>query len=100
MQGSRRNRFDCLLRAVDRLASGTERCGIELDAALGSSRGRFGGHEYFKCDANSGILVTPKKVKALSPMSPDHIGQKVRAVATNNPVFWQPIALYQPPMRC
>jgi len=41
-----------------------KRVGVELDTATGTSKGKFGGHRYFKCEAKGkrAVLVAPKKV--------------------------------------
>ena len=41
-----------------------KRVGVELDSADGTSKGKFGGHRYFKCEGKGkrGVLVHPKKV--------------------------------------
>jgi len=41
---------------------GTARCGVVFDSAIGRNNGTVGGHTYFECAANCGVLVAPGKV--------------------------------------
>lgn len=41
---------------------GTARCGVVFDSAIGRNNGTVGGHQYFECAANCGVLVAPGKV--------------------------------------
>ena len=42
--------------------AGSKRVGVELDDAIGKNSGTVGGHQYFQCPANHGVLTLPKKV--------------------------------------
>jgi len=42
---------------------GTPRCGVVFDSPIGRNDGTVGGHAYFKCPANCGVLVAPGKVE-------------------------------------
>jgi len=43
--------------------------GVELDEAIGDNDGTFGGHPYFTCKANHGVVVLPKNVSKPSDVS-------------------------------
>eukprot|EP00055_Hartaetosiga_balthica_P017917 m.125036 g.125036 ORF g.125036 m.125036 type:complete len:2563 (+) comp9427_c1_seq8:916-8604(+) len=44
---------------------GTQRCGVELDDAVGKNNGTVSGHVYFKCKDLCGVLCKPNKVAVL-----------------------------------
>ena len=46
------------------------RCGVELDQPVGKNNGTVGGHVYFKCADNHGVLVGPRKVKLEDAAAP------------------------------
>jgi len=41
---------------------GKNRCGVELDEAIGINNGTMGEHFYFQCEAKHGVLVDPRIV--------------------------------------
>jgi dynactin complex subunit len=46
---------------------------------VGKNNGKIGGHEYFKCDKNHGLLVLPVKVTVQ--------GAPTAPVSKENPIF-------------
>eukprot|EP00041_Stephanoeca_diplocostata_P029281 m.861083 g.861083 ORF g.861083 m.861083 type:complete len:319 (-) comp23530_c2_seq4:2701-3657(-) len=49
------------------VTKGTPRLGVELDAAVGKLDGLQGGHRYFTCAPNFGVLTAPSKVTLIAP---------------------------------
>eukprot|EP00040_Diaphanoeca_grandis_P012592 m.63771 g.63771 ORF g.63771 m.63771 type:complete len:937 (+) comp23341_c0_seq1:50-2860(+) len=47
--------------------SGKKKAGVRLDKPVGMNNGVVSGHKYFRCDADHGILVVPKKVTLVDP---------------------------------
>eukprot|EP00043_Microstomoeca_roanoka_P011985 m.113350 g.113350 ORF g.113350 m.113350 type:complete len:2370 (-) comp15356_c3_seq2:346-7455(-) len=45
--------------------NGALRCGVELDEPEGKNNGTVGGHVYFSCQVNHGVLCSPSKVTVL-----------------------------------
>lgn len=45
---------------------GQLRCGVELNTPIGKNDGTVGGHTYFTCEPNRGILCKPDKVRVFA----------------------------------
>ena len=58
--------------------TGKPRIGVALDEPLGKTKGKFQGHEYFKCAAKCGVLVPPKKVSAAAVVFFEQAPKEVR----------------------
>ena len=46
----------------DHKEKGGLRCGVKLNSSIGKNNGTVGGHQYFDCKENYGVLVAPGKV--------------------------------------
>eukprot|EP00049_Salpingoeca_infusionum_P016608 m.341668 g.341668 ORF g.341668 m.341668 type:complete len:2212 (+) comp16115_c0_seq1:579-7214(+) len=50
----------------EHVTKGGLRCGVDLDEPIGLNDGTVGGHRYFACEPNHGVLTAPHKVTLVS----------------------------------
>ena len=55
--------------------SGKPRIGVELDEPVGKHNGNVGGHVYFRCSNNHGVLPAPSKIMLITPPPEGYEGE-------------------------